>query len=365
MFALKLKSPIIVSDELQRRSCMREALRKSCKSVVNAVSNDPKGIAEQLYVSECFSEEERLAVSSSDVDRARYVFSKMLAKDLSSMLKFIGIVGNVSVKAKSQVLKLYTSLVSEGFVFESKCVHCLIVDRVSPTLVLDEFLSSDVKYEVMYEAASRMNGEDREKWQFIFKRSKEIAEPDEIAHIIESALGQSRFHSDIHRLVQENKKRKQEILDCNEGFCGKQDRAVALKARKILQQSDIQTQLGCQIAIPSKLVSCLMKPQDESQQKQSRDELSMPPNAPAPSQTQRVLPVVQSENSTGAMDDRPEVSLPSQRMQDFRAEQRFRCRDSGVFDSGTVDEEETELKVVATRENEERSEEDRQGFSLL
>lgn len=340
---------------------MRESLRKSCKSVVNAVSKDPKGIGEQLYQLECFSEEELLAVSSSDVDRARYVFSKMLAKDLHSMLKFTGILGNVSVNAKKQVLELYTSLVSEGFGVERKCVHCLIVDRVSPTLVLDEFLSSDAKYEVLYEAASRMNGQDREKWQFIFKRSKEIAGPDEIAHIIESALQQSRFHSDIHRLVQENKKRKQEILDCVEGFCGKQDRVVALKARKILQQSDVQTQLVCPVAIPSKLVSCQMKPQNESQ----HNEPSVPPSAPVSSQTQRVLPIIQSENSTGAMDDRPEEILPTQRMQDFRAGQRFPCRDSGVFESGTVDEEETGLKVVVTPENGERLEESRQAFSLL
>lgn len=174
---------------------------------------------------------------------ARNIFITMLSKDLKSLWEFVRALGLNFVDVQDLVMNTYMQFVTDGRRSTEKCTHCVLKERVSPTLVLDEFLSRNTEWKETYLMAVRNEFENRLNWEHIFRKAKEISSPDEIADVLTVALEQRGFHSDIVTLIKMCKTGTGAILECTcQHFSNRRKEAREAKRQTYNSQ-------GCQTSI--------------------------------------------------------------------------------------------------------------------
>lgn len=171
----------------------------------------------------CINGEDRAHVEATGVGpikQFRRLLSLMLLRDFRTLLVFLRSLLSNNKHVVERVLAEFDKFVQQHFQKPTQCTLCNIMSRVDISLVLDELLSDDEDWLPFYIKGSQnvSVGPDSKFWRELVNRVISHELHVNVANVISKALSNCGFHSDIVKMLSNNKRlhRNSFICRCNE-----------------------------------------------------------------------------------------------------------------------------------------------------
>lgn len=195
-------------DEMQHRDCLIKALTDLCKIITEntVIVGDEIDLLESKN---CLTGDDKAHVKSAmgPTLRTRRLLALVLLRDFKTLLVFLESLLFQNTHVVENVLNKFEQNQKSGYRKLLKCTLCLLRNRVDISLFVDDLLSSDDRWLMFYERVSQSDffGPNADLWNKFVNNASFGDGLHRIADILIKALSSCGFHSDIVRMLQEDK----------------------------------------------------------------------------------------------------------------------------------------------------------------
>lgn len=234
-----------ISDELRLRQCFERALLCNCTEILQAVLTNGMlmGLLAFLERRHCINKLDSLYLKSKHDDLSastRMLFRMITNRDLKTLFTFIW---TLKYFNKSLHLKITrqtdTSHTSDSLPL--LCLRCILIDRVEAYQVAAHLFQRCNNLRKWYKRVIAVGWEETERlWEELFDVVESLQINIEVREAILEAIEDCGFHSDILKMLQEDKQLERNTFECR---CS-ENRADSADKSDTCQESSRHSQMS-------------------------------------------------------------------------------------------------------------------------